>query len=273
MDSEIRKIQLKCLEILDIVDGICKRHNIKYSLCGGSVVGAYLYNACLPWDDDVDLMMTRENYNRFIKVAKHELPTGFSIHNYQTGHDFQVPFTKIMNDRTTIVQHDGNVSGVFLDITVYDRIPQNAFASIDIFLWKVSQVVMFGKVKPANLRQRARNFMLSTVLRNKRAYLKLFQYVVELCAKTSRHYHYSELFGAFANTTRFAPEVFENYASVSFEGKDYMVVSDMYEYLHTRYNRTDFHEPKEKQTAPHYRYVDFNLPHNEYMAKQPVDGQ
>ena len=68
--TEIRKIQLKCLELLDIVDSICQKYNIQYSLCGGSVVGAYLYQGCLPWDDDIDLMMTRENYNRFLSVVQ-----------------------------------------------------------------------------------------------------------------------------------------------------------------------------------------------------------
>lgn len=267
MDTEVRKIQKKCLEILDIVDGICHKYGIRYSLCGGSVVGAYLHNACLPWDDDIDLMMTRDNYNCFIQVAKSELPEGFSIHNYQTGTDFDTPFTKIMNDHTTIVQQDGCVSGVFLDITVYDRIPTNFLASMSTFLWKVSQVVMIGKVEPTNLQQRLRNLMLSTVFRSKRLYLKFFQLVVELSSKSSSKYTYSELFGAYANTTRFAPEIFENYVMVRFEEREYMIVRDMYEYLHTRYNRTDFREPKEKQFAPHYQYVNFELPYKEYLSK------
>ena len=66
MNSTIRQIQLKCLEILDVVDRICKDNHIQYSLCGGSVVGAHLYKACLPWDDDIDLMMTRDNYSRLL---------------------------------------------------------------------------------------------------------------------------------------------------------------------------------------------------------------
>ena len=57
MKEDIRNIQIKCIEILNIVDQICHKHNIQYSLCGGSVVGAHLYQGCLPWDDDVDLMM------------------------------------------------------------------------------------------------------------------------------------------------------------------------------------------------------------------------
>ena len=65
MNSKIREIQLECLKILDITHRICVENAIQYSLCGGSVVGAHLYKGCLPWDDDIDIMMTRENYNRF----------------------------------------------------------------------------------------------------------------------------------------------------------------------------------------------------------------
>lgn len=46
MKEDIRNIQIKCIEILNIVDQICHKHNIQYSLCGGSVVGAHLYQGC-----------------------------------------------------------------------------------------------------------------------------------------------------------------------------------------------------------------------------------
>lgn len=266
MDQEVRNIQLKCLEILDVVHDICIRNGIQYSLCGGSVVGAHLYKGCLPWDDDVDLMMNRNNYNRFIKVAQKELPEGFSLHNYQVGNDFHAPFSKVYNDNTTIVQNDGTITGVFLDITVYDKIPENALARIDTFLWKVSQIVMIGKVEPKNFSQRIRNIALSIVLCSRRGYLRFFQCVVELLSHCGK-YHYSELFGAFANTTAFRPSVFENYAEIEFEDKQYLIVRDYVEYLQTRYNRTDFREPKEKQVAPHYKYVNLEVPYKEYISR------
>lgn len=246
-----------------MVDGICRRHGIKYSLCGGSVVGAHLYGGCLPWDDDVDLMMTRENYDRFITLAQTELPPGISIHNFRLTEDFTTPFTKIMNDGTTIVQQDGTISGVFLDITVYDRIPDNFLSKIDDFLWKISQIVMIGKVHTEGFKSKIRNLVLGTVLSNRRLYLKFFERVAVLLGRSPK-YRYSELFGAFANTTRYNPHIFENYADISFEGKSCMIVRDYVDYLTTRYNRTDFREPKEKQVAPHYKYVNFRLPYKEY---------
>ncbi len=263
MENEIRQIQLKCLEILIIIDEICKRNGIMYSLCGGSVVGAHLYKGCLPWDDDIDLMMTRENYNRFIQVAKKELPHGYSIHNYHLSDDYSTLFTKIMNDNTTIVQQNGEVSGIFLDITVYDKIPRNWKQNIDIFLWKVSQVVMIGKIEEKGLKNKVRNLVLDLFFRDKRKYFSYFQRQVERLGKT-QDYCYSELFGAYCNTKPYDPVIFENYTEIEFEGGTYMIVRDYVKYLETRYDRTDFREPKEKQVAPHYQYVNLSKSYHQF---------
>ena len=263
MRNEIREIQLKCIEMLDIVDNICRKHNIKYSLCGGSVVGAHLYGTCLPWDDDVDLMMTRDNYNRFLSVVQDELPTGFSIHNYQLSKEYWSLFTKIVNDNTTVIQKDGSISGVFLDITVYDKIPNNFKIREDIFLWKISQVVSIGRVNAVTLKDKIRNVVLDIFFRDKSKYYKFFQKRVETNGKTDK-YHYSELFGAFCNTKPYDPEIFEYYTYIMFEGKKYMIVRDYVKYLETRYDRTDFREPKSKQIAPHYKYVNMEKPYSEY---------
>lgn len=271
MEKEIREIQLKCLEILDIVDAICKENNIQYSLCGGSVVGAHLYKGCLPWDDDVDLMMTRENYNHFVKIISSSLPKGYSVHNYQLTNDFESTFTKIVNDNTTVIQQDGTVSGVFLDITVYDKIPMNYRFKWDIFLWKISQVVMIGKISGKSIKIKIRNIILSTVLRDKRKYLRFFQTQIEKVGKKAKNYSYAELFGAYCNTKPYNPEIFENYTEIEFEGKSYMIVRDYIKYLQTRYERTDFREPKEKQIAPHYQYVNLKLPYQQLERHESND--
>ena len=265
--TETRQIQKKCIELLDIVDMICRKHGIKYSLCGGSVVGAHLYGKCLPWDDDVDLMMTRENYNKLLGLIREELPSGLSVHSYQITEDYTTPFMKIVDNGTTIVQLDGTVSGVFLDITVYDRIPKDFRSKIDVLLWKISQIVMIGKIERSGFKTIVRNFALDTILKNRTRYLKFFQKIVELNGK-SREYCYSELFGAYCNTKPFEADIFENYTEIAFENKKYMIVRDYVKYLQTRYERTDFREPKEKQVAPHYKYVDLAMPYKEYLEKE-----
>ena len=266
-DSLIRQIQLKCLELLDMVDNICREHHIQYSLCGGSVVGAHLYKGCLPWDDDIDLMMTRDNYNRFLEIVPDLLPDGYSIYNYQKGNYLERGITKVVNENTTVIENNGYILGVYLDITVYDKVPTNYLRHIDVFLLKRWWTIMRGKIEGNSIKNFFRNFLLSTILSDRRRYYIFFQKIVELLGHTN-HYTYSELLGAWAQTISYRPSVFENYTDIEFEGKRYMIVRDYIEYLQVRYNRTDFQEPKEKQVAPHIAYVDFNLPYKEYLRQQ-----
>lgn len=275
MESELRQLQLKCLEILDIVVKICTEHNIKYSLCGGSVVGAHLYKGFLPWDDDIDLMMTRENYNRFIKVAEKELPAGFSIINYQNS-DFSttlgINYTKIINDNTTFVQTNGKVMGIFIDITVYDKVPKNILKHIDLFLYKRAMTINRGKLPGYSPKNILRSFLLDIVFSNRRRYLKFAQRVIVFIANRSSSYTYRELFGCyyFINMIPYRASIFEDYSSIEFEGRTIMVIRNYLEYLQTRFNRIDFREPKKKQVPSHYAYVNFNLPYKEYIKQQPI---
>ena len=204
MDTEIRKIQLKCMEILDIVHRICVEHHIQYSLCGGSVVGAHLYKGFLPWDDDIDIMMTRENYNRFVSIVPSVLPEGFSMLNFEVSDDFVMGLTKIINNNTTYVHDNGQVSGVFVDVTVYDKVPTNFLRHVDMFLVKRSFTVLRGKMPGKGLKNIIRNLFIDVCLPEKRKYFLFFSKVAQFLGHTS-HYTYSELFGGWAQTISYRP--------------------------------------------------------------------
>lgn len=265
MDTEVRAIQLKCLEILRVVDRICRQNNIKYSLNGGSVVGAYLYEGCLPWDDDIDILMTRENYNRFVSIAPELLPSGYVLENYQLSENFTVGCSKVIDENTTLVEKDGNISGIFIDITVFDRVPDSRIKVVDILCWKIGENVLIGPTDATSFYNRLRNLALKTILRNRRSYFFFFQKIVQLLSHCTP-YHYSELFGGGnAQTREYAPHIFENYIEIRFEDEQFMIMRDYIDYLTTRYNRSDFREPKEKQVAPHYAYVNFELPYKDYI--------
>ena len=92
-------------------------------------------------------MMTRENYNRFIELAPKLLPEGFSIYNYQEGNYIEKRITKIVNDNTTYIENNGLILGIFLDITVYDKVPTNFLRYIDMFLVQRSFTFMRGKIE------------------------------------------------------------------------------------------------------------------------------
>ena len=97
----------------------------------------------------------------------------------------------------------------------------------------------------------------------------LFQKVAEFLGKYSKSYTYRELFGAYHgyNMIPYAPHIFEHYTTIEFEGREVMIVRDYIHYLQTRYNRTDFREPKENQISTHYNFIDFNFPYKQYLAR------
>lgn len=256
-DETLRKLQLHCVEILKVVHEICIKNNIQYSLCGGSVVGAHLYKGVIPWDDDIDLMMTRENYDKFIVACKKDLPDRYIIQNYKTDTEYYTLFSKIIDTKTTLIQEytEGMPikSGVFLDITVYDKVPNNYLWSLDVFFMRLCMWVFFSNEAIGGIRK-----WVYKLFGNRQKWLfSLSEKVFKLNSKY-KDYSYCELFGAFCNTKKYNKEIFENYTTIEFEGSQYMIIRDYVRYLECRYDRTDFYEPEEKQVPTHFVTVDFN---------------
>ena len=67
--------QAVLFEILKEIKVICEKHNLKYFLAYGTLLGAVRHQGFIPWDDDVDIVMYRDEYEKFLKIAKSELPT------------------------------------------------------------------------------------------------------------------------------------------------------------------------------------------------------
>ena len=239
MEQNVRTIQQKCLDILNVAHRICMENGIQYSLCGGSVVGAHLYKGCLPWDDDIDIMMTRTNFDRFLSIAPSVLPEGLKLHHFRIDGYVVKGIAKVMDENSTYVEENGQVGGVFLDITVYDRIPTNwLLRQIDLFLCARSLTAMRGKIEGSGLKKLCRDLFVDVFLSDKRKYFMFFEKIAVALGRCTRSYSYSELFGAWAQTISYRPSVFENYTTIEFEGEQYMIVRDYIEYLQTRYNRT-----------------------------------
>lgn len=96
LDS-IHEIQLAFL--LE-TDRICRKHNIKYFLGGGTLLGAIRHKGFIPWDDDADIMMLREDFDRFCEIAPKELPSNMTFQSYYTDKACFYEFAKVRLDDT-----------------------------------------------------------------------------------------------------------------------------------------------------------------------------
>lgn len=98
---ELRELQLYKLEILKDAAALCEKHHLKYTLFGGTLLGAVRHQGYIPWDDDVDLALPWEDYRRFLKIAKDELPARYFVQNYRSDKYFPCLWTQIRANNTT----------------------------------------------------------------------------------------------------------------------------------------------------------------------------
>jgi lipopolysaccharide cholinephosphotransferase len=118
------KIKATELDLLIRFDEYCKKNNIYYTLGGGTLLGAIRHKGFIPWDDDVDVMMPREDYNRFIsKVKNGDLGEGIAvIKPYAAGNVY--PFAKLVNTATMSKSSETlSEIGLWVDLFPLDTLP------------------------------------------------------------------------------------------------------------------------------------------------------
>ena len=127
----VRDLQLELLEMMKDIDLVCKKNNINYFLGGGSCLGAVRHKGFIPWDDDMDIAMSREEYNKFIKALDKDLPKKkYCYHCYEKDKRYTVtwPAMKIRKKKTYIREINSRFlpnrcsdsDGIFIDVFIYD---------------------------------------------------------------------------------------------------------------------------------------------------------
>ena len=145
MDSDLRKLQMKELEILHEFDRVCKQLDLNYFLFYGTLLGAVRHQGFIPWDDDIDVIMTRNEYELFIKHGPSLIGDKYFIQNMKSESNFNYVITKIRDSETTFLeefhQDDEINHGVWIDVFILDNIPRfvNSWCT-GIFVSLVSQL-------------------------------------------------------------------------------------------------------------------------------------
>lgn len=139
------------LKLLKEIDRICRKYKIKYGLDSGTLLGAVRHGGFIPWDDDVDIVFTRDNYEMFKKVVRRELPEGMSFvepdeyHGGKAFYDFisRVTYDKSrkFEDSGKMAFYDDKITRLNVDLFVLDALPDGKAAKK---LTKLLHCIVYG---------------------------------------------------------------------------------------------------------------------------------
>lgn len=135
VSAEIKQLWKVELEILTHIDVICRKHNIKYWVDYGTMLGAVRHHGFIPWDDDLDLGMLRTDYERFKSVVMEELPDGYFFQSFETDPGYFIGNACVRKNGTTAIMRTFTASngkmkyrfhqGISVDILIFDNVPDN----------------------------------------------------------------------------------------------------------------------------------------------------
>lgn len=115
------------LNILKTIHAICEENKLKYYICGGTLLGAVRHNGFIPWDDDIDIMLFRDDYEKLIKILKNQNKYDWLNVLDSENDGYYYTFAKAVDNRTVAKMEDNLTEhGLWVDIFPYDNLPDNA---------------------------------------------------------------------------------------------------------------------------------------------------
>lgn len=271
MADSLRKHQLVMLDLLEEVDRICKKHNISYQLFAGTALGAVRHQGFIPWDDDLDIVMMRPEYERFMEVAPGEVKERFFVQREFMEH-WPMFFSKMRLNNTTALEKyhardDKMHQGVYIDIFPCDNLSDNGF--IRKLQFYASKIII---AKSLYLRG------YETNSKGKKIFMQICRVLPRkplhaLCTlqknKRTQMVHTFLGGGARYEKSVYQREWFADTKNALFEGEEYPVsahVEKLLENLYGDYMRIP--EESERACKTHVAFLDLEQPYTEYLEMQ-----
>lgn len=188
--NELKKIQEYEIEILKEIDRICQKYNIKYSIAFGTMLGQVRHNGFIPWDDDVDIFMLRDDYDKFKEICKKELNDKFFYQSHETDKEYYYLYDKIRYNNTifkeTFVSQYNIHHGIFLDIFPIDKVSNHMLPRIfQHCKFQIYRVILDSKYMNINARHGLKK-VISKIIRFLFKFCsleKLYNKAIKICIK------------------------------------------------------------------------------------------
>ena len=249
--EELKKIQL---EIMQVVHDFCVDNKIDPSLTYGTLIGVIRHKGYIPWDDDIDICMTRPEYNKFIKMFNNKNER-YKVYSFELNNNYPFPFAKIIDTHTVLIEKSDIKFKMGINI---DLFPIDAVDAKQIVLKRQIRLKKIYNVKVVKLvksRKLHKNFILFV---GKLLFIFIpLKLIVKLMCNNASHYNYDSsnyvscvAFGS-KNNQPIKKEIFSKYLLLPFENKEFFVMEGYDQYLKSIYG--DYLElpPKNEQITHH----------------------
>ncbi len=260
MESQtLRKLQLVETEILEMVAKFCEKHNIKYTLAFGTLLGAVRHGGFIPWDDDIDICMERNEYNRFLELWEKENIKGYYLQGTNKPDYSGISHSKIRKDGTILASFEEMKEdchhGIWVDIFPLEKIPLDK-KKRKKFLFKAKLHMVYTRGFPytkgsAFLRLVSKILLIPSRKRQLKIRNKLEKQIVDGYKDMTSGYEYISLASTEELKLFYPADVIENLSTITFEGKTFSTVKDYKTMLSIQYGDYMRLPPKEEQVCKH----------------------
>lgn len=275
--------RIKDLELMMLkdIDDICKKHNIQYFLCGGTMLGAVRYGHSIPWDDDLDIGMLREDFDKFRKVCQEEHPEiyNYSSHVNKSGSHYIVDKLRLNGTyfSTKFSSIHEYQDGLFIDVLVYDRTTNNKFlgnlqCKILHKLSRVIEIRWYNRARKSYYYKSSKRWLPFLRLFPVGFYNKLFEFIIKFYTKTKNARYVIDSTGKLQLKGPFSIEGLEETQRVPYDG-GFMapIPADYTNYLTFDYGPNYLPEPVLSQRKAPHNFARIDL--GEYVfetRKEPI---
>lgn len=268
----MNRLQTVELELLKAFVDICEKLELKYYLVCGTALGAVKYGGFIPWDDDVDVALPREEYRRFLQEAPALLPEHIFLQNYRTDPAFPHVYTKLRHSGTTFIEegtaHLPIHHGVYLDVFPLDGYPEGKLAGKifdlkkKLLTWQ-QYCALKGDPKP---RVRLRNKFYRALGFHKRTAKTMAAMERLFCRYPARTGAIWCNHGNWQGRLEYAPRTqYGEGTWASFEGLRVRIPEQFDAYLTQKYGDWRAELPQDKQVSHHAWLVcDVDKPYTDY---------
>ena len=268
--NELRKVQEVELEILNVVHQVCVENHLKYSLAYGTLIGAVRHQGFIPWDDDIDICMPREDYDKFLKIWSQYNFKDYILQNIETDEDFTQNFTKIRKNHTTFLQPKEEQykyhKGFFIDIFPGDRVPDSKIKQQFQFFNMAVNLLYSRKFKSGSS-SKIISIVENILFLFPKSFQKKYRKVSENIVK--KFNFNSKLRYVFASTIGdakiyYPSDIFENLVLTNFEGSQFYIFKDYDNCLRIQYGDYMQFPPEKERVWTHTpQIIDFHRNYEE----------